>query len=81
MLKEFTTFTTTFRYSSRMLFANPRLLAPIFLCWMIYAPTILWLKFGLETKHMLFLDQCMILFGVLLVFSLLLGLACSVTLE
>jgi len=63
--------------SSFVLFSkHPKVLVPLLLVWLVYAPFILWYKFYYDGSNNL-----LVAFGIIALFSFILSMSCSVLLE
>jgi hypothetical protein len=70
-----------FRQSVRVFCDYPKLFVPILVCWLVYAPTVLFLELGLNVKKYTLGQNLLIIFGVIFLFAFLLTFSASVLLE
>lgn len=59
----------------------PSLIVPLLVCWAIYAPIVVYLKFFFQWDNYELSGQLFILFTVILIFSLILSISCLMLLE
>jgi len=60
---------------------HPKLLIPLLVVWLIYAPIILYLTYGFNWKALSLVQIFLFVFVIILFFALLLGFSCSIVLE
>lgn len=60
---------------------HPKFIVPLLITWVIYAPMILYLKYGLNWDAYTTSQVLVIVFGVILIFAFLLAFSCSMLLE
>lgn len=67
--------------SFRLFRRHPKILAPLLGAWLVYAPTVLYLEFGVPWEGLAQRDALLIIFGAILLFATVLSVCCSMLLE
>src|SRR5688572_22566430 len=70
-----------FKDSLKVFWVRPILSLPLFICWLIYAPTVVYLKFYFPWKQLSTMQTILVAFLVILFFSVILSVSCLFLLE
>lgn len=81
MFKSIKTGGTLIVESIKIFIHLPILLVPLLFCWIVYAPTILYLKYFLDWESLSFSSSLLIAIGVIFLFAFILAFSCMVMLE
>ncbi len=60
---------------------HPKFLVPLLITWLIYAPIVLYLKYGFNWEVLSFGETFLFIFGIIFLFAFLLAFSCSMLLE
>src|SRR5688572_8276530 len=81
MFKGITNASELIKQSIKLLGKRPSLLIPLLMCWVLYAPIILYFEFFFDWNQYSTSSILLIVLGIIVTFSLIIGVSCLVLLE